>query len=199
MKPGLYEQVINEELNEALSKIPEDCQQSAPIDEAEASKVLAKYTTDIIKEGLDNLLDRGGSIKDQIYLANRIITLIRQATDEEAYSDKKVNVRGEHLLAVLDKNDPLITLSKNVSNMLRPETSMSESSIFTGAIHEPQMFSELKKEIATADRIDMLVAFIKWSGLRLIIDELRVFVQRGGMLRVITTSYWLQHRFESRV
>jgi superfamily II DNA or RNA helicase len=189
LKPGLYEQVINQKLTDELSEIPKARQSTAPIDSAEASKILAQYLSDVIQKGLDNVLDNGGDLSAQIALANQVVDTIQAQTEEADFAALSVDARAEQLLALLRENDPRLALGKTAKDLLRPETSIAQSSLFTGAIHEPQMFSELKKEILSADEIDMLVSFIKWSGLRLIMEELRAFTQNGGRLRIITTSY----------
>ena len=154
-----------------------------------ASKILAQYLADVVQKGLENVVDNGGDISTQIGLANQIVDLIQNTTKEADFAALSVDQRAEQLLALLQEQDPRLAVGKTAADLSRPETSIAQSSLFTGAIHEPQMYTELKKEIVSADRIDMLVSFIKWSGLRLLMDELREFTQNGGKLRIITTSY----------
>ena len=189
LNSGLYEQVINNALTSELAGIPEARKAVAPIDKAEASKVLAQYLADVVQKGLDNVLDNGGDLSAQIALTNQIVSLIQNTTKEADFASLGVDQRAEQLLALLREADPRLAVGRTAADLSRPETSIAQSSLFTGAIHEPQMYTELKKEIVSADRIDMLVSFIKWSGLRLLMDELREFTQNGGELRIITTSY----------
>ena len=184
---GLYEQVINKELDTELATT-DKLSQTAPIDRAEAAKVLSKYVAEIIEKGLENVKDNGGDINAQVELVNRIVATIVAQTREADFDRKTVAERAEQLLALLDKRNNIFALDEK-AQITRPETSIAMSSLFTGAVHEPQMYTELKKEIVSCNKIDMLVSFIKWSGLRLIIDELSEFTQNGGELRIITTSY----------
>lgn len=185
---GLYEQIINKGLDKELAENTDKLYQTAPIDVGESSKVLAKYISDIIEKGLDNVRDNGGDLSAQVELVNKIVTTIMTETKEADFDSLAVAKRAEQLLALFDKQNSILALN-NKAEIVRPETSIAHSSLFTGAIHEPQMFTELKKEIVSSNRIDMLVSFIKWSGLRLLMDELTEFTQNGGELRIITTSY----------
>ena len=184
---GLYEQIINKALDAELAKTGK-LSQTARIDEAEAAKVLAQYVAEIVEKGLDNVKDNGGDLNKQVELVNRIVSTVVKETQETAFEELSVAERAEQLLALLERKNTIRALDEK-AEVIRPETSIAQSSLFTGAIHEPQMYTELKKEIVSCNRIDMLVSFIKWSGLRLIMDELTEFTQNGGMLRIITTSY----------
>ncbi len=188
LETGIYEQVINKQLDRELSEIETALCQTLPIDEGEASKILSKYVTEIVEKGLNNVRDNGGKLQKQINLINRIIAVIKSETKETDYDEMSVSNRAEQLVALVNKNDSILAFNEKVK-IVRPETSIAQSSLFTGAVSEPQLYNELKKEIVSSDSIDMLVSFIKWSGLRLIIEELASFTQRGGKLRIITTSY----------
>lgn len=187
LQDGLYEQIINKGLDTALSA-SDKLSQTAPIDSAEASKVLAKYVSEVVEKGLATVKDNGGNLDSQIELVNRIVSTIMSETKEADFDSLSVADRAEQLLALFDTKNKTAAFTGK-AEMVRPETSIAQSSLFTGATHEPQMFTELKKEIVSCNRIDMLVSFIKWSGLRLLMDELTTFTQGGGQLRIITTSY----------
>ncbi|HIU58395.1 MAG TPA: DUF3427 domain-containing protein [Candidatus Ornithomonoglobus merdipullorum] len=183
LKPGIYEQVIDQELSAELKDRETDIVVSKKtIDEAEAAVILSRYAKEIIERELITVKEHGGGLAGQIEIVNRILSA---AGGDES---NKLEGDAEQLLALIEKENSSYAVTGK-AELVRPETSVAHSSLFTGAIHEPSMFTELKKEILSADRIDMLVSFVKWSGLRLIMDELKAFTQRGGILRIITTSY----------
>ena len=184
---GLYEQVINKSLDAELATT-DKLVETASIDGAEAAKVLARYVAEVVERGLENVKDNGGDLEAQIELVNRLVQDIAVGTSENAYDNFSVAERAEQLLALLERKNTVLAVDDR-AGIVRPETSIAQSSLFTGSLHEPQMYTELKKEIMSCDRIDMLVSFIKWSGLRLLMEELGDFTRRGGKLRVITTSY----------
>ena len=187
LKNGLYEQVINKSIDDELAAA-DKLSQTAPIDSAEAAKVLAKYVAEVVEKGLENVKDNGGDLLAQVELVNNIVSAVISETRENTFDRMSVSERAEQLLALMDRKNSVSALNDK-PEIVRPETSIAQSSLFTGAVHEPQMYTELKKEIVSCDHIDMLVSFIKWSGLRLLMNELTEFTQNGGTLRIITTSY----------
>lgn len=89
---------------------------------------------------------------------NRIVSTVVKETQEADFEELSVAERAEQLLALLERKNTIRALDEN-AEIIRPETSIAQSSLFTGAIHEPQMYTELKKEIISCNRIDMLVLY----------------------------------------
>ncbi len=186
LKRGLYEQVINKSLDRELECSDDIVVSTGKLDGAEAPHILSHYIGELVEKGLRQV--SSDDISGQLSLANRIVSAIADVTGDSDFDGMSVAERAEQLLAVAEKKNTLSSVTGEFSPV-RPKTSLAASSLFTGSINEPSMMSELEKEIQSADRVDMLVSFVKWSGLRLIINKLRDFTQRGGKLRVITTSY----------
>ena len=60
LQNGLYEQVVNKEIREELDE-SDKFKELSGIDRAEAPKVLARYVSEVVENGLKNLIDCGGS------------------------------------------------------------------------------------------------------------------------------------------
>ena len=69
-----------------------------------------------------------------------------------------------------------------------PAIPLSQSDLLVNAEGQPNVGTELRREIASADSVDLICAFVIWSGVRQLRDALAELVERGGTLRVITTT-----------
>ncbi len=191
MHYGIYEQVIDHLMQTLIHGLDSDRNiiETSPMDEAESPGLLSLYLEQVVtvalkRQGGDNVLGR------RIQIVNALVKKLAEETADPEILTAQVHEDARVLLALLEKRNAAHAFSTNPgSRTVRPVTSLSQSSLFTGARHEPNMVGELKREIVSADRVDLLVSFIKWSGLRLMWDELRQLTESGRTLRVITTSY----------
>ncbi len=71
----------------------------------------------------------------------------------------------------------------------RPILPLSENELLVNGHGQPAIGQQLQSELPSAAHVDLLVSFVIWSGVRTLIDDLREVVERGGQLRVITTTY----------
>jgi superfamily II DNA or RNA helicase len=190
LKLGLYEKLINIAFDNTLCELQENRYQikREKVDEAEAHVILSKYLQKQIQHALRSFPSTG-RLQKQIVLSNEIIDLLKRKGGDPTSEDASLPSDTEILLAVLEKFN-LPPEAHNPDRIPHPLTRLSQSTLFTGSQTEPSLASELKKELLSADRIDILMSFIKWSGLRILRDELEEFTNRTGTrLRIITTTY----------
>src|SRR5690625_3556595 len=193
MEQGIYEEIINKEIIQKLNKYSSDDYliEKNYLDVEEARKFLASYISHVTRKALkyvrDNESDDKVALLKQIETCNKIILTLSNQLDDDEFSKLQIDEAGEVLQSIYSKLNSVKSIS--MEKTIRPVTSISESSLFTGSSHEPNMMNELKKEILSANKIDFLVSFIRWSGIRGLMDELYTFTENGGKLRVITTSY----------
>lgn len=194
MKEGLYEQIINKEILEQLNNLEQEkfIIDKDKIDKAEAKAILSQYISQVIRKSLNYIRDKekedSEKLIKQIEACNDIINILSKVSNEEDIRKYEIDKNGEMLTALYSKVNNKRAI--NNKKATRPVTPLSQSSLFTGSGQEPNMLGELNKEIISCDSIDLLVSFVKWSGIRCIIESLKeATINNNKKLRIITTSY----------
>ncbi|MFC5700723.1 DUF3427 domain-containing protein [Cohnella faecalis] len=193
MKQGLYEQVINQITAQRLSGLDAAVFNvgKEKLDVEEARKLLSNYIGLVTRRALKMVREQTSNDEElilaQVQTCNEMIATLKSSLGPEECEQLKLDEQGEILTYIYSKINHIRSFKDE--KIVRPATPLSQSSLFTGSHSEPNMLYELKHEIVTADRIDFLVSFIKWSGLRCLMEQLEQFTSNGGQLRVITTTY----------
>ncbi|GAA4056292.1 DUF3427 domain-containing protein [Nonomuraea soli] len=180
LAPGLYEQLVTEGLARKL-RDHRGAALRRPLDQVEAADVLTAHLAALTRRALRSFKGTDAErLARQIELANRLAALLGDAEHDDLVSSTR-----ELLLAVTRDH----ALTGEPIFPPRPETPLAASALLVNGHGQPSVGHELKRELASADRVDLLCAFVRWYGVRIVDEALAEFVRRGGRLRVITTTY----------
>ncbi len=172
---GLYESVLSHALLDRLHRLTGLEAECVDVDNADLPEVLAQHLGPALRRGFSGRRTPG----DRLALAAAILDLL-DATEESPQQARQ-------LLALRRPGSPGVLPWTGLDD--RPVIPLSEAALLTNARGEPSVGSELRSEISTSDSVDLLMAFVKWTGLRMLEPGLRDLRERGGRLRVVTTTY----------
>ncbi len=173
--PGPRDHLITRLLARRLEAVAPDLLLAESLDSAEAAERLARHAMDEIRRGL------GAEDEDAVQQTDRVNQLLRGVSDADAAVESPPRI----LHGVLGRS----ALGEPVPLPPAPATPFSQSDLLVNAEGQPNVGSELRAELATADRVDLICAFVIWSGVRHLKEALEGVVARGGEVRVITTTY----------
>ncbi len=181
LKQGIYEHIINQETDRKMQEAEQSglvCVQR-PIDGAESPQMLANYLANAIRQKLEDTEEQ----QDRVNLINRIMI------DAGLLDDKQIVKPADLLAEVMTQQQSALQNQSNTQT-IRPISGFRVSNLFTGGSSTLSLGEEIRREIASADEICFIVSFLKVSGVRILLDDLKKFCSREGTrLRIITTTY----------
>jgi superfamily II DNA or RNA helicase len=169
---GLYESLVTDELSRVIpSELSRDA--VATIDAADQAHVLARH----VSRALERRLHAAKDDSERLELANGLLSLI--------------DAMGEEVVPPARQLRRLVPEGPGTHGrfLTRPTTPLSDAALLTNAHGDPSLGAELRTELDTCDEVDLLCAFVKWHGVRLLEPELRRAKDAGIPFRVITTTY----------
>ena len=194
MNLGIYESLITETLKSRLDTIDRNefyIADQKKLDADEAVHFLAMHLGGAIKSALKLIKAEKKDllVSKQIEITNNVLKYLTQEISNYEFTEDLIFAEGLILEGVLDKLNSNYSDVKLHLSEIMPLTRLTQSELFTGGNVGLSLDAELKKEVRSSDRIDLLVSFIKWKAIVILRDAFEEFTKRGGKLRIITTTY----------
>ncbi|WP_113705620.1 DUF3427 domain-containing protein [Nonomuraea lactucae] len=187
LQPGIYQHLITREVDTLLRALPDrELIDRRSLDIADSHETLARHLAALTRRALRSVRGESDAVRlaRQVEIVNRVAELIGDLVPEAASPDELVEA-AEELLGIARSRDT----AGQVRFPARPVVPLTGSALLVNGRGQPEIGHELKRELASADRVDLLCAFVKWNGVRVLAEAIEEFLTRGGRLRVVTTTY----------
>jgi superfamily II DNA or RNA helicase/HKD family nuclease len=181
---GLYEILITEALAARLRDLGEQLAVDAnDLRAAEAADRIALHLSRIVKRAVA-AVDDADRVLRGIDLARALLREIESVLPGSVATLDTPAVPGRVLRAVCGRQP-----DGSLEAIPAPLIPLLDTTLLTNAPGEPRIGSQLHTEIHSADRIDLVMAFVRRSGIAPLLEALRAHCARGHSLRILTTTY----------
>lgn len=182
---GLYERLITEQLKTKLLTFDPVRVKvvKAAVDEAEVPGVLARHIQTAVARALGGL-PKAQRLETQTRLVNELLALVSSDEFKGDAEGDLVPQPPEQLRAL-----QRLTGSTPTPDPIQPLVGLSDSDLLVNARGEPGLAKAIAHELPSADSVDLLCAFVRWHGVRLLEAQIAAHCAAGRRLRVITTVY----------
>ncbi|MEO6326300.1 MAG: DUF3427 domain-containing protein [Thermoanaerobaculia bacterium] len=181
---GLYEIVVTEALNAGLQDAPDDMRvRRRRLRDAEAADRISLHLSRVMERAIEALAEDDRAVVG-ISLARKLIDVIGQEVSNKDFAAERPMEPGEILEAILARLPD--GRSESITEPLIP---LLDTTLLTNAPGEPRVGSQILTEIYSADRIDVVMAFIRRSGIAPMLEALRAHCGANRAFRVLTTTY----------
>ena len=182
--PGLYETLVTDDLARALAELDAAwVAEVAALEPAEAHDRLALFVARFIERAVKGL--------PQDERSSRGVALARDLVERVCTQLGLTDFEGERPAA---EARVLRSVSARlpdgaVAHPRGPLMPLLDTALVTNAMGEPHIGAQIRSEIPSADAIDLVMAFVRWAGIRDLVGPLRKHCASGRPLRVLTTTY----------
>jgi superfamily II DNA or RNA helicase len=181
MDPGIYEVLVTEALRTHLDSLESRRRLTRPLHIAEAADRIALHLSRQIEQSLAAVGD-SDRVQVGIEIARDLIARLAELVESDTAAAPVEP--GEVLHAILERRP-----DGTPQPIAEPLIPLLDTTLLTNAPGEPGLLNQLDAEIDSADAIDVVMAFIRRSGINPLLASLRRHCERGRPLRVLTTIY----------
>ncbi|MEO5839143.1 MAG: DEAD/DEAH box helicase family protein, partial [Acidimicrobiales bacterium] len=182
---GLYDQLVDVELRRRLDTLEGHrlLASIASVDAAELPDRVGEVVGRWVRDALAAIPADERALT-AIRLSETVLATISDAVPDAVEVGRQI----VEPVSRLDAIERLAPTDKPIP-IRRPITPLRDTVLMTNARDQPGVGREIAAEIGSANRIDLVLAFIRWTGIRELLEPLRQHVEAGNALRIITTTY----------